>query len=79
LQSNIAVSNSGSSQISITASGVTQSGNSWNSGSWSDKSFKSIDSSGLKGARGADGRIPASDFLLPADGAAIGATTRSKV
>ncbi|KAF1920762.1 pectin lyase fold/virulence factor [Ampelomyces quisqualis] len=79
LKSNIAISNTGSSQISITASGVTQSSNSWNSGSWSDKSFKNVDPASLKGARGADGRIPASDFLLPADGAAIGATTRAKV
>jgi len=78
LTSNIAVSNTGS-QVSITASGVKQSGNSWNSGTWSDSSFKSVDPATLKGARGADGKIPASDFLIPSSGAAIGATTRAKV
>ncbi|KAH7071062.1 pectin lyase fold/virulence factor [Paraphoma chrysanthemicola] len=78
LTANIAVSNTGS-QVSLTASGIKASGNSWNSGSWSNASFKSIDPATLKGARGADGRVPASDFLIPTSNAAIGATTRADV
>ncbi|KAH7062976.1 pectin lyase fold/virulence factor [Paraphoma chrysanthemicola] len=78
LTANIAVSNTGS-QVSLTASGIKASGNSWNSGSWSNASFKSIDPATLKGARGADGRVPASDFLIPTTNAAIGATTRADV
>jgi hypothetical protein len=78
LTANIAVSNTGS-QVSLTASGITASGNSWNSGTWSNSSFKSIDPATLKGARGDDGRVPASDFLIPTSGTAIGATTRADV
>ena len=79
LKNNIAVANVGSSQISLTASGVKASGNSWQSGSWSNSSFISVDASALKKARGSDGRVPASDFLIPKSGDAIGATTRSNV
>lgn len=52
---------------------ATSSGNSWQSGTWSNSSFKSIDSSILTGARSSTGAIVASNFLLPASGAAIGA------
>ncbi|KAF2029770.1 pectin lyase-like protein [Setomelanomma holmii] len=76
LTANIAVAIAGS-QVSLTDSGILASGNSWNSGTWSNSSFKSVDPSTLKGARGADGRVPASDFLIPVSGAAIGATTRA--
>ncbi|KAH8622076.1 hypothetical protein IG631_23182 [Alternaria alternata] len=79
MNSNIAVANVGSSQVSLTASGIKATGNSWQSGSWSNSSFTSVDPSTLKKARGADGRVPASDFLLPKNGAAIGATTRTDV
>lgn len=77
MTANIAVSNTGS-QVSLVST-VTASGNSWNSGSWSDSSFKSTNPATLQGARGADGRVPASDFLIPVSGAAIGATTRQDV
>ena len=79
LKNNIAVANVGSSQISLTASGIKASGNSWQSGSWLNSSFISVDASALKKARGSDGRVPASDFLIPKSGDAIGATTRSNV
>jgi hypothetical protein len=59
------------------SSGQTLSGNSWSaSATWSNASFKSVDVKLVQGARGADGKIAASDFLLPANGVAIGATTR---
>lgn len=59
---------------------VKASGNSWNLGvTWTDSLFKSTDSSTLKGARGSDGRVVPSDFLIPASGQAIGATTRQKL
>ncbi|KAG9191439.1 hypothetical protein G6011_09527 [Alternaria panax] len=79
MKNNIAVANVGSSQISLTASGIKATGNSWQSGSWSNSSFTSVDPSTLKETRGADGRVPGSDFLVPKNGAAIGATTRSDV
>ncbi|KAL6703822.1 Pectate lyase pel9 [Coniothyrium glycines] len=63
-------------QISL-ASGTAVSGNSWQaSATWSDASFKSVDVSLVQGKRGADGKIAASNFLLPASGAAVGATTQ---
>lgn len=77
LTANIAVANT-NAQVSLVST-VSASGNSWNSGTWSNSSFKSVDPSTLKKARGSDGRIPASDFLIPTSGAAIGATTRSDV
>jgi hypothetical protein len=79
LRANVAAVNVGSAQVSL-ISAVTASGNSWNSGSaWSNSSFRSVNPSTLKGPRGADGRVPASDFLIPASGQAIGATTWSDV
>lgn len=78
MNNNIAASNA-VSQVSLISS-VKQSGNSWNDKTtWNDKSFKSTDSSTLKGARGSDGRVKASDFLIPTSGKAIGATTKAKV
>lgn len=77
LNDNIAVSNEGSSQVTLVSS-VKASGNSWQSGSWSDSSFESTDPSTLKSARGSDGRVKASAFLIPT-GKNIGATTRSDV
>ena len=78
LKSNIAVSNVGSSQVSLISS-VSASGNSWQSGSWSNSSFASRDPATLKGARGSNGKVQASNFLLPTSGAAIGATTQQEV
>ncbi|KFA79331.1 hypothetical protein S40288_03569 [Stachybotrys chartarum IBT 40288] len=79
LRANIAVLNVVSAQVSL-VSGTTATGNSWNSGgSWSNSSFVSVNYNTLRGPRGADGRVAASDFLIPASGAAIGATTRSSV
>ncbi|MEV0898946.1 right-handed parallel beta-helix repeat-containing protein [Actinoplanes sp. NPDC049802] len=49
----------------------TASGNSWNiGGTWT---LLSTDQSAVTGPRAADGAIPSSNFLVPANGAAIGA------
>lgn len=79
LKANIAAVNSGSAQVSLVST-VKASGNSWNSeNSWSNGSFKSVDPTILKGARGSDERVLASDFLIPQSAEAIGATTRADV
>lgn len=73
LMNNIAAVNVGS-QSSI-AGAATNSGNSWNlGGSWTNATFKSIDSSIIKGARQSGGKIASSVFLVPTSGQAIGAT-----
>ncbi|CRK46344.1 hypothetical protein BN1723_019981, partial [Verticillium longisporum] len=77
-QNNIAARNSKttaqSGQTSLKS--ATSTGNSWNgSPVWTDASFKSVDVSLVKGARQANGKIVASNFLLPASGGNIGATT----
>ncbi|OBT58007.1 hypothetical protein VE04_02534 [Pseudogymnoascus sp. 24MN13] len=78
MTANIATKNV-NAQVSLTGP-VVASGNSWQiGGDWSDSAFKSVNSATLKGARGADGRVPASDFLIPVSGQAIGATTRQDV
>ena len=81
LNNNIAAKNKGSTknadQVSL-SSAQKVSGNSWSaSATWSDGSFKSADVSLVQGKRGADGKIAASDFLIPVNGAGIGATTQS--
>lgn len=79
LTANIAAVNVGSAQVSLVST-TTSSGNSWNSGSsWANSSFKSVDSSTLKANRASNGRVQASDFLIPASGQAIGATTKEDV
>ncbi|KAK4098053.1 polysaccharide lyase family 9 protein [Parathielavia hyrcaniae] len=78
LRANVAVANVGSAQVSLVSS-VTASGNSWQSGSWSNSSFASRDPATLKGARGSDGKVRPSSFLVPTSGAAIGATTQQEV
>ncbi|OSS45867.1 hypothetical protein B5807_09651 [Epicoccum nigrum] len=78
LKNNIAAVNKGSAQATLVST-VKATGNSWQSGTWSNSTFTSVDPSKLKGARGSDGRIPASDFLIPTSGAAIGATTQADV
>ncbi|KAK4248951.1 pectin lyase fold/virulence factor [Corynascus novoguineensis] len=78
LRDNIAVSNGGSSQVDLISS-VSASGNSWQSGSWSNSSFESRDPATLQGARGSNGKVQPSNFLLPTSGAAIGATTQQEV
>ncbi|ETS74887.1 hypothetical protein PFICI_13371 [Pestalotiopsis fici W106-1] len=79
LTSNVAAVNSASPQVSLT-SNSTSSGNSWDSSTtWSNSSFVSVDPATLKGARAADGSVQASDFLIPASGAAIGASTKVAV
>lgn len=78
LKNNIAAVNK-NAQVSL-VSGSKSSGNSWDaSTTWSNSSFLSVDSSTLTGARGSDGRIQASNFLIPASGAAIGATTKARI
>lgn len=79
VSNNLAALNKGSTtnsaQVSLSSS-QKLSGNSWSgSTTWSNSSFKSVDVSLVQGKRGADGKIVASDFLLPVSGAAIGATT----
>ncbi|KAJ4993747.1 pectate lyase [Stagonosporopsis vannaccii] len=77
---NIAASNikstTNSAQITLNSS-QKQSGNSWQgSTTWNNAAFKSVDIKLVQGKRDATtGRIAASNFLLPASGAAIGATT----
>ncbi|KAF2125632.1 polysaccharide lyase family 9 protein [Dothidotthia symphoricarpi CBS 119687] len=76
---NIAASNmkstSNSAQVTLSSS-QKLSGNSWSgSATWANSAFKSVDVSLVQGKRQANGKIAASDFLLPASGAAIGATT----
>ncbi|KAK7429446.1 hypothetical protein QQZ08_004038 [Neonectria magnoliae] len=78
LTGNIAAVNTGSAQVSLISS-VTSSGNSWNSGTWSNSSFVSVNPATLKGARGSNGKVQASDFLIPTSGNAIGATTKQEV
>ncbi|KAF7329196.1 Pectate lyase L [Mycena kentingensis (nom. inval.)] len=74
LRSNIAAVN-GVAQQSLTGT-FTSSGNSWDSSTaWTNASFKSVSTSLVMGARAANGKIVASNFLLPTSGAAIGATT----
>ncbi|EQB45048.1 hypothetical protein GCG54_00000042 [Colletotrichum gloeosporioides] len=75
---NIAAVNVGSAQVSLVST-VTATGNSWNSGTWSNSSFVSVDASVLKGARGSDKKVKGSNFLIPASGQAIGATTLAEV
>ncbi|KAF2195714.1 polysaccharide lyase family 9 protein [Zopfia rhizophila CBS 207.26] len=79
LSNNIAALNklttTNSAQVSLSSS-QTLSGNSWSgSTTWTNSSFKSVDMSLVQGARQANGKIQASNFLLPASGAAVGATT----
>ncbi|EKD18919.1 uncharacterized protein L3040_008139 [Drepanopeziza brunnea f. sp. 'multigermtubi'] len=78
LSDNIAALNqNGMSQIEFSP-GQVSIGNSWDmpAAEWStNASFKSVDSSLVMGPRAADGKIVASDFLLPVSGAEIGATT----
>lgn len=78
LNNNIAAVNTATAQVDLVST-VRASGNSWQSGTWSNSTFASVDSSRLKGARGSDGRVPASNFLIPTSGAAIGATTQADV
>ncbi|KAJ4300972.1 hypothetical protein N0V90_003061 [Kalmusia sp. IMI 367209] len=78
LKANIAAVNVGSAQVTLVST-VKATGNSWQSGTWSNSSFVSVDPATLKKARGTDGRVPASDFLVPKSGEAIGATTKADV
>ncbi|KAI3342672.1 family 9 polysaccharide lyase [Ustulina deusta] len=78
LKNNVAALNT-NAQVSL-VSGSTSSGNSWDSSTtWSNSSFLSVDFSTLAGDRASDGKIQASNFLIPASGQAIGATTQSEV
>ncbi|KAF4978208.1 hypothetical protein FZEAL_5369 [Fusarium zealandicum] len=79
MTNNIAAVNVGSAQVSLVSS-VVSSGNTWDTKTtWSNSSFVSVDASVLKGSRDADGRVKASDFLIPKDGDAIGATTNEQI
>lgn len=69
-------STTNSAQISLN-SAQKQTGNSWQqSSTWNNAAFKSVDIGLVQGKREATtGKIAASNFLLPANGATIGATT----
>ncbi|UUU20102.1 right-handed parallel beta-helix repeat-containing protein [Streptomyces sp. DSM 40750] len=68
LTKNLAVANGTNVSLGSNSGG---SGNSWNlGGTWS---FVSTDAATITGARAADGSIPASNFLRPANGADVGA------
>jgi hypothetical protein len=70
LTSNLAVNNA--KPVSLGTS--TASGNSWNiGGTWNDAALVSTSPTVITGPRTATGAIPASDFLVPRSGAAIGA------
>lgn len=75
LTGNVAAAN-GDNPTSLNGDQISE-GNSWDgdSGSWGNGSFVSVDVSLVQGARKADGTIEASDFLLPASGKDLGATT----
>ncbi|KAI0970407.1 polysaccharide lyase family 9 protein [Xylaria arbuscula] len=78
LTTNIAAVN-GADQVSLVG-GTVSSGNSWDSSTtWSNSSFLSVDSSTLAGARDSDGKVQASNFLIPLSGSAIGATTQAEI
>lgn len=78
LKGNVAAVN-GADQVSL-VSGTTASGNSWDAAAtWSNGSFLSVDASVLAGPRGSDGRVMGSEFLVPASGQAIGATTLAEI
>ncbi|MEV6348549.1 right-handed parallel beta-helix repeat-containing protein [Actinoplanes sp. NPDC051851] len=68
LSANLAVGNATAVALGSLSGG---SGNSWDiGGTWT---LLSTDPSTITGARDADGAIPSSDFLVPANGAAVGA------
>ncbi|GAB2886997.1 pectate lyase [Streptomyces deserti] len=68
LTKNLAVANGTNASLGSTSTG---SGNSWNlGGTWS---FTSTDPGAITGPRAADGSVPSSTFLRPANGADVGA------
>jgi hypothetical protein len=73
---NLAVSNNGG-EIEFSGPGTQVSrGNTWQiAGPWNDAALRSTDSTTVKGPRQADGTVTGSNFLLPRNGAAVGATT----
>ncbi|KAL2852557.1 hypothetical protein BJX68DRAFT_254403 [Aspergillus pseudodeflectus] len=78
LTGNIAASN-GEKPTSLSKEQISE-GNSWDGGeTWDDDSFLSVDTELVQGERNADGRIEASDFLIPVSGEDIGATTKWSV
>jgi hypothetical protein len=78
LTGNIAASN-GEKPTSLSKEQISE-GNSWDGGdTWDDDSFVSVDTELVQGERNADGRIEASDFLIPVSGEDIGATTEWSV
>ncbi|MEV4275025.1 right-handed parallel beta-helix repeat-containing protein [Actinoplanes xinjiangensis] len=67
LTANLAVGN----KTAVALGSSTASGNSWNiGGTWT---LSSTDASTITGARAADGAIGSSNFLVPSNGAAVGA------
>lgn len=67
LTANLAVGNA----TAVALGSSTASGNSWNiGGTWT---LSSTDTATITGARASDGSIPTSNFLVPANGSAVGA------
>ncbi|KAI1342579.1 pectate lyase L [Xylariaceae sp. FL0016] len=78
LSRNIAAMNQNSSTASdqVSLVGQISLSNSWDEPeTWTNQSFARIDIDLVRGTREEDGRIAASDFLLPQSGVDIGATT----
>jgi hypothetical protein len=70
LTGNLAVAN----PTAVALGSSTASGNSWDiGGTWNAAALESTDSSVVTGPRAADGSIPGSGFLVPSNGAAVGA------
>jgi hypothetical protein len=70
LTSNLAVGNG----TAVRLGSSTSSGNSWDlGGTWNDSSLVSTNPAVITGPRAASGGIPHSDFLVPRNGADVGA------
>ena len=79
MEGNVAAENGGEDEASLVDT-VTSEGNSWDGDeAWGNASFASVDAATLMGARGEDGRVQGSEFLIPAGGEAIGATTLEEI
>lgn len=79
MSGNVAAENGGEEEVSLVETVVSE-GNSWDGEeAWGNSSFVSVDGEVLMGARGEGGRVAGSEFLIPASGDAIGATTLEEI
>jgi pectate disaccharide-lyase len=65
LRSNVAIGNHTAVRI---GAGVHTSRNTWDEGTWSASMFRSTDTTGVQGARRADGTLPTTGFLITGNG-----------